>query len=111
MRELKAQGLLRKWAEGFGVRRQDAALSSFKAVPWHRTPGRFAHQSGDTGSSCAWMRAGAWRNLLVFQSSIVNLQSSISLWGFIVQLSLDDLIREFVYVIRSMRKVECECIP
>ena len=25
-------------AEGFGVRRQDAALSSFKAVPRHRTP-------------------------------------------------------------------------
>jgi len=29
-------------AEGFGVRRLDAALSRSKAVPRHRTPKRFA---------------------------------------------------------------------
>ena len=37
--------LFRKWAEGFGVRRLDAALSGFKAAPRCRTPKRFAHRS------------------------------------------------------------------
>src|SRR3974377_2215150 len=42
-----------KQAAGFGVRRQDAALSSFKAVPWRRTPRRFAHQNRNAGVSPA----------------------------------------------------------
>src|SRR3974377_2384078 len=69
--------LLRLWsnfcpenrAKGFGVRRQDAALSSFKAVPWRRCtalPRRFAYQSRNAGFSCALVRPRRMEDLSGF---------------------------------------------